>query len=106
MFTHGLRPRPARRAQPGADHRAGHRPARPAVRRLAVAVVAAAGALALPGLASAGTAAATAAGSPRCDAGEFCAWGGEYYEGATQRLDVEAANPGQCVPLSDGFVGR
>ncbi|GGP73395.1 peptidase inhibitor family I36 protein [Saccharothrix coeruleofusca] len=64
--------------------------------------------LALPlFLASAGSAAGSAAATDSpCDRGEFCAWAGVDYTGAAHRLDLETANPRECIPLPDGFVAR
>ncbi|RKT53455.1 peptidase inhibitor family I36 protein [Saccharothrix australiensis] len=64
----------------------------------AVAITAAA-------LASGGTATADQPG-PRCDRGEFCAWPDRDYAGEPRRLDLESANPGECIPLGDGLVAR
>ncbi|MEU4807501.1 peptidase inhibitor family I36 protein [Actinosynnema sp. NPDC023587] len=36
-----------------------------------------------------------------CDRGEFCAWSGTNYTGTVQRLDLESANPDECIPLTD-----
>jgi hypothetical protein len=67
-----------------------------------VTVVAAAGAA----LAT-GTGLATAAGAPpACERGEFCVWPGEGYAGATVRVALENASPGECVPLPEGADGR
>ncbi|GAA0261399.1 peptidase inhibitor family I36 protein [Saccharothrix mutabilis subsp. mutabilis] len=64
-------------------------------------------------LASSGTASArqpeTRVGQPEsstCDRGEFCAWPGTGYTGRPARLDLETANPGECIPLPDGLVAR
>ncbi|QTR04710.1 peptidase inhibitor family I36 protein, partial [Saccharothrix algeriensis] len=53
-------------------------------------------------LAPAGSATAT----PGCDRGEFCAGAGTDYQGAVQRLDLETANPGECIPFADDLVAR
>jgi len=42
----------------------------------------------------------------RCDAGEFCAWAKENYRGAISKLDLETANPGECVALPNDLVAR
>jgi hypothetical protein len=39
---------------------------------------------------------------PVCEQGEFCAWGGEFYDGVVDRLDLRVANPKECIPLPDG----
>ncbi|MGM1059904.1 peptidase inhibitor family I36 protein [Saccharothrix sp. Mg75] len=52
-----------------------------------------------------GTAAAAPA-SPTCDRGEFCAWSAKDYTGTAHRLDLETANPRECIPLPDGFTAR
>ncbi|MFT7840566.1 peptidase inhibitor family I36 protein [Saccharothrix sp. BKS2] len=58
-------------------------------------------------LLTSGTASAqTAQAAPECDRGEFCAWSGADYAGQAHRLDLETANPGECIPLPDGFVAR
>lgn len=49
--------------------------------------------------------AATANAAANCDPGEFCAWAEENYAGKVQRLDLESANPGECIPLN-GLVAR
>ena len=41
-----------------------------------------------------------------CERGEFCLWPTENYEGDIQRVALENANPGECVPLPDGFDAR
>lgn len=41
-----------------------------------------------------------------CERGEFCLWPAENYQGAIQRIALENANPGECVPLPEGFDGR
>jgi hypothetical protein len=55
-------------------------------------------------LLTSGTASAQAV--PECDRGEFCAWSGVDYAGQSHRLDLETANPGECIPLPGGFVAR
>jgi hypothetical protein len=66
---------------------------------MAVAITAAA-------LVSSGTAAAKQSGDPLCDRGEFCVWSGIDYTGAVHRLDLESANPGECIKLPDGLIAR
>ncbi|WP_199443925.1 peptidase inhibitor family I36 protein [Umezawaea beigongshangensis] len=46
------------------------------------------------------------AAEPTCDRGEFCAWEGTSYTGAARRLDLESANPGECIPLPENLVAR
>jgi hypothetical protein len=41
-----------------------------------------------------------------CERGEFCLWPGEDYQGELQRIALENANPGECVPLPEGFDAR
>jgi hypothetical protein len=41
-----------------------------------------------------------------CERGEFCLWPAENYQGDIQRVALENANPGECVPLPDGFDAR
>ena len=41
-----------------------------------------------------------------CERGEFCLWPAEAHQGEIQRIALENANPGECVPLPDGFDGR
>ncbi|TWP48083.1 hypothetical protein FKR81_29315 [Lentzea tibetensis] len=43
-------------------------------------------------------------GDSACDKGEFCVWAGAQYAGKTERLDLESANPNECIQLS--LVGR
>ncbi len=57
-------------------------------------------------LVASGTASAQPSGAPTCDRGEFCVWGGVDYTGPAQRLDLESANPGECIPLAGGLVAR
>ncbi|GAB3159428.1 peptidase inhibitor family I36 protein [Amycolatopsis stemonae] len=54
-------------------------------------------------LTSAGTANAQA--DPGCQKGEFCVWAANDYGGEVQRFDLRTANPGECIPLSEGFAG-
>jgi Peptidase inhibitor family I36 len=42
----------------------------------------------------------------QCDAGEFCAWSGPDYTGKSVRLNLETANPNECVPLPDKLVAK
>jgi hypothetical protein len=42
----------------------------------------------------------------KCDAGSFCAWGEANFTGKAARLNLETANPNQCVPLPDGLVAK
>jgi hypothetical protein len=44
--------------------------------------------------------------APTCDRGEFCVWSGVDYSGDSHRLDLESANPRECIPLPNGFVAR
>ena len=46
------------------------------------------------------------ASAAKCDAGSFCAWGGAEYTGKIARLNLETANPNQCVPLPDKLVAK
>jgi hypothetical protein len=57
-------------------------------------------------LVASGTAAAQQSGAPLCDRGEFCAWSGVEYTGAVHRLDLESANPGECITLPDKLIAR
>ncbi|PRY31019.1 peptidase inhibitor family I36 protein [Umezawaea tangerina] len=57
-------------------------------------------------LVSSGTASAQQSGTPTCDPGEFCLWGGPDYTGPARRLDLESANPGECIPLPGGLVAH
>jgi hypothetical protein len=34
-----------------------------------------------------------------CQQGEFCAWTGDFYGEAMQRLDLRTANPEECIAL-------
>jgi hypothetical protein len=47
---------------------------------------------------------AVAQSDKRCDKGEFCVWAGPDYTGVVQRLDLESANPDECIVLT--VVGR
>ncbi|MCG8923099.1 peptidase inhibitor family I36 protein [Lentzea sp. CC55] len=52
---------------------------------------------------------AVAQSDKSCDKGEFCVWAGPDYTGAVQRLDLETANPGECITLEivgKSFVNR
>lgn len=51
-----------------------------------------------------GVLAAPAQGDTSCDKGEFCVWPGANYTGQAKRLDLEMANPSECIQL--GMVGR
>ena len=55
--------------------------------------------------AAAAPAAAVPTAQP-CERGEFCLWPAESYQGDLQRIALENANPGECVPLPEGFDGR
>ncbi|WP_367130635.1 peptidase inhibitor family I36 protein [Saccharothrix sp. HUAS TT1] len=44
--------------------------------------------------------------APACDRGEFCVWSGAGYTGDVHRLDLESANPRECIPLPAGFTAR
>ena len=41
-----------------------------------------------------------------CERGEMCVWDAEWFRGVPERVSLETVNPGECVPLSEGFVGR
>jgi peptidase inhibitor family I36 len=41
-----------------------------------------------------------------CERGEFCLWDTEEFQGKSTRVALENANPGECVPLSEGFDAR
>lgn len=43
---------------------------------------------------------------PTCDRGEFCVWSGTGYTGGSHRLDLETANPRECIRLPEDFVAR
>ncbi|UOX89542.1 peptidase inhibitor family I36 protein [Amycolatopsis sp. FBCC-B4732] len=42
---------------------------------------------------------------PACQKGEFCLWSADAYGGESQRFDLRTANPGECIPLPEGFAG-
>src|SRR5882757_5305569 len=42
----------------------------------------------------------------KCDAGSFCAWSGPNYTGKIARLNLETANPNECVTLPDNLVAK
>ncbi|WP_116201560.1 peptidase inhibitor family I36 protein [Amycolatopsis circi] len=44
--------------------------------------------------------------APACTAGEFCLWDSETYSGGAQSYDLRTANPGDCLPLPEGFQGH
>jgi hypothetical protein len=55
----------------------------------------------------AGAGVAGAHGDPKpCERGEFCLWPTEGYQGEVQRIALENTDPGECVPLPDGFDAR
>ncbi|MDT7804630.1 MAG: hypothetical protein QOI78_8063 [Actinomycetota bacterium] len=57
-------------------------------------------------LTSAGVAqAAPAQADPACQKGEFCLWSADDYGGETQHFDLRNSNPGECIPLPEGFDG-
>jgi hypothetical protein len=57
-------------------------------------------------LTSAGVAqAAPGQADPGCRKGEFCLWPTDDYGGEAQRFDLRTANPGECIPLAEGFDG-
>ena len=62
-----------------------------------------AGLLAGSGLAQATPAGPPAPAGPACGAGEFCLWDSETYSGTAQSYDLRTANPGDCIPLPEGF---
>ncbi|EFL09775.1 predicted protein [Streptomyces sp. AA4] len=76
------------------------RPAASASRLPAVLLLVTAGLLTSSGLAEA------APPSPSCGAGEFCLWDTETYSGTVQSYDLRTANPGDCIPLPEGFQGH
>lgn len=45
-------------------------------------------------------------GEAECEPGEFCLWERADYRGEILRLDLRNANPNECIPLPEGFVGR
>jgi hypothetical protein len=57
-------------------------------------------------MAGAGTGAADQARQAQCDRGEFCLWARESYRGPIQRVGLDTANPGACIPLPAGFEAR
>ncbi|WP_447006513.1 peptidase inhibitor family I36 protein [Saccharothrix isguenensis] len=57
-------------------------------------------------LGSSGIAVAQQPSDATCDRGEFCVWSGVDYTGQAHRLDLETANPSECIPLPGGFVAR
>lgn len=67
------------------------------MKSLAAALAVTAGTIASSGI-------AVAQSDKSCDKGEFCVWTGTDYTGTAQRLDLETANPGECIPLA--VVGR
>ncbi|WP_051165799.1 peptidase inhibitor family I36 protein [Amycolatopsis orientalis] len=69
----------------------------------AVLLLVTAGLLTSSGLAQAAPAADP---GPACDAGEFCLWDTETYSGNVQSYDLRTANPGDCIPLPEGFQGH
>ncbi|MEV6876104.1 peptidase inhibitor family I36 protein [Amycolatopsis sp. NPDC051128] len=57
-------------------------------------------------LTSAGVAqAAPSQADPGCRKDEFCLWPADDYGGEAQRFDLRTANPGECIPLPEGFDG-
>jgi len=48
----------------------------------------------------------SSAADPACTAGEFCLWDTETYSGAVETYDLRTANPGDCIPLPEGFQGH
>ncbi|MGK3202471.1 peptidase inhibitor family I36 protein [Amycolatopsis sp. MEPSY49] len=54
-------------------------------------------------LTSVGT--AQAAPGPGCQKGEFCLWSANDYGGEISRFDLRTTNPGECIPLPEGFAG-
>lgn len=67
-----------------------------------ITVVAAAGAALTTGAGIAGADTEPTA----CERGEFCLWPDDGYRGATLRLALANANPGECVPLAEGTDAR
>lgn len=45
-------------------------------------------------------------GPQPCERGEFCLWPAEAYQGEILRIALENTNPGECVPLPEGFDVR
>jgi peptidase inhibitor family I36 len=56
--------------------------------------------------AGAGVAGATGVETTGCERGEFCVWPDEHYGGTILRVALENSNPGECVPLAEGVIGR
>ncbi|MEU0537660.1 peptidase inhibitor family I36 protein [Amycolatopsis tolypomycina] len=57
-------------------------------------------------LTSAGAAqAAPNQADPGCRKGEFCVWSADQYGGEPERFDLRTVNPGECIPLPEGFDG-
>ncbi|MGW7535142.1 peptidase inhibitor family I36 protein [Amycolatopsis sp. NPDC054798] len=81
------------------------RPASAPSRLPGVLLLVTAGLLAGSGLAQAAPA-VPAPPAPACTAGEFCLWDTETYSGAAQSYDLRTANPGDCIPLPEGFQGH
>lgn len=52
-----------------------------------------------------GVGTAQAASGPGCQKGEFCLWSANDYGGEISRIDLRTANPGECIPLPEGFAG-
>ena len=50
--------------------------------------------------------AASGPSDAKCDAGSFCAWSGPNYTGKVARLNLETANPNQCVTLPGNLVAK
>ncbi|MFF4595568.1 peptidase inhibitor family I36 protein [Amycolatopsis sp. NPDC001319] len=49
---------------------------------------------------------ASATPDPSCTVGELCLWTTESYSGTTQHYDLRTANPEDCIPLPEGFEGH
>ncbi len=58
------------------------------------------------GMAASAASAVAAPTAQPCERGEFCLWPAEAYQGEIQRIALENANPGECVPLPEGFDAR
>ena len=58
------------------------------------------------GLVAGGVAVGAEPPAQPCERGEFCVWPTESYMGGVLRVALENANPGECVPLPEGFDGR
>lgn len=43
---------------------------------------------------------------PQCDRGEFCLWSKTGFTGDDKHFDLRSANPGDCIPLGDGFTAN